>query len=83
MRTLTCLTALVCAGALAAADGAQIPVEAEPDFRTYVWAAYGLVLALLALFTLLTLAQQRRVERQLGRIEERIEHAVRRTQGQT
>ncbi len=53
--------------------GAAPPPSAAPDFRFHVWLAYGLVLVLLALFTLWTVAQIRGVARKLDHLKDVVE----------
>jgi hypothetical protein len=69
-------TTLQIAAALAAqvAPQAQAPVPegAPPDFRAYVFAAYGAVLVLLLLFSLWSVAQVRAAERKADRLERRL-----------
>ncbi|MBI4587180.1 MAG: heme exporter protein CcmD [Planctomycetes bacterium] len=57
----------------AADQAAAPPPSAAPDFRFHVWLAYGLVLVLLALFTLWTVAQIRGATRKLDHLKDVVE----------
>lgn len=71
------------AGNLPAAPGTPAIANAEtnpaanpaPNFQPYVFWAYGIVCALILLFTLWTLWQARQLRRKLEYLEERFERA--------
>jgi len=56
------------------ATEAQPAASGEPDFRVYIFAAYGAVLLLLLLFSLWSVVQTRAAERKLGQLVERLDH---------
>ncbi len=70
---MNALNFLSTAAALAGADPAATPPPAQSDFRPYVFAAYGAVLAILFLFTLWSVAQSARAARKLDRLERRLD----------
>lgn len=73
----TCLGAVLAqaaqTGNQSGAFAGQQPIEG--DFRQSVWIAYGLVLLMLALFSIFLVFHNRSVERRLAHLQERLEHA--------
>jgi hypothetical protein len=60
------------AAALAAQAQQAAPDGARPDFRAYVFAAYGTVIVLLLLFSLWSVGQVAAAERKVDRLERRL-----------
>ena len=55
--------------------GGAAPAGDEPDFRRYIFMAYGAVLLLLLLFCLWSVVQVSGAERKLDHLRERLEEA--------
>ncbi len=72
MRRLVAPLCLALVGLALVGVGADPAAAAGPDFRVYVFAAYGAVLVLLFLFTLWSVRQVRATGRKLERLEKRL-----------
>ena len=74
---------LLAALAAQGTEPAEAGAPAEPDFRVYIWMAYGSVIFLLLLFSLWSVSQLKGAERKLYRLQERLEVSGKASPGKT